>query len=227
MLPVLPNGMLIAYDERARRNPASFGASPDGHLAFGAAHPVIRRIPVWVLAAACGAAFLPSLGVAQDTEGMVIHGLTFVASRGAERDLVLRAERARLDPGSNVAHLERVESSVDPQEGAPGFEMTCDEGDLFLSSNDFLAKGNVHGKTADGRRFTTSWVRYDHASGVASTDAPVEIEEAGGKYKGGGFRYNVRDQRFRLLGGASMVRESAPDPHSPAAVLNKGVGSAP
>ncbi|HME72451.1 MAG TPA: LPS export ABC transporter periplasmic protein LptC [Myxococcota bacterium] len=138
---------------------------------------------------------------------MVIRGLTFVASRGAERDLVLRAERARLDPGSNVAHLERVESSVDPQEGAPGFEMTCDEGDLFLATNDFLAKGNVHGKTADGRHFTTTWVRYDHATGVASTDAPVEIEEAGGKYKGGGFRYQVKEQRFRLLGGATMVRE--------------------
>jgi LPS export ABC transporter protein LptC len=168
---------------------------------------VIRRFSVWMLAAACGAGALPSAGVAQDAEGMMIRGLTFVATRGPERDLVLRAERARLDPGSNVAHLEHVESSVDPQEGVPGFEMTCDEGDLFLSTNDFLAKGNVHGTTGDGRRFTTSWVRYDHATGVASTDAPVVIEEAGGKYKGGGFRYQVKEQRFRLLGGASMVRE--------------------
>ncbi len=202
MLPVQQNGMLIAYDNRARRIWDS-----DGDRRFGAAHPVTRRFSVWILAAACGAALLPSASVAEDAEGMVIHGLTFVASHGGERDLVLRAERARLDPGSNVAHLERVESSVDPQEGTPGFEMTCDEGELFLSTNDFLAKGHVHGKTADGRRFTTTWVRYDHANGVASTDAPVEIEEAGGKYKGGGFRYQVRDQRFRLLGGATMVRE--------------------
>jgi len=197
--------MLIAYDEHAHRNSASFEVPSAGPP--GAAYPVIRRFSVWMLAAACGAGFLPSPSVAQEAEGMVIRGLTFVASRGAERDLVLRAERARLDPGSNVAHLERVESSVDPQEGAPGFEMTCDEGDLFLATNDFLAKGNVHGKTADGRHFTTTWVRYDHATGVASTDAPVEIEEAGGKYKGGGFRYQVKEQRFRLLGGATMVRE--------------------
>lgn len=203
----MQNGMLIAYDERARCNSASFEAPSAGHPGFGAAHPVNRLFSVCILAAGCGAALLPSKGVAEDTEGMVIRGLTFVASHGAERDLVVRAERARLDPGSNVAHLEGVESSVDPQEGTPGFEMTCDEGDLFLTTNDFLAKGHVHGKTVDGRRFTTSWVRYDHASGVASTDAPVEIEEAGGKYKGGGFRYQVRDQRFRLLGGASMVRE--------------------
>ena len=199
--------MLIAYDECARRNSVPFALPFAGHPGSGAAYPVIRRFSVWMLAAACGAGGLPSASVAQDAEGMVIHGLTFVASRGPERDLVLRAERARLDPGSNVAHLEHVESSVDPQEGTPGFEMTCDEGDLFLSTNDFLAKGNVHGRTANGRRFTTTWVRYDHATGVASTDAPVEIEEAGGRYKGGGFRYQVKEQRFRLLGGASMVRE--------------------
>jgi len=199
--------MLIAYDERAHRTSTLCRVPFPGLPGPGAAYPVIRRFSVWMLAAACGAGGLPSASVAQDAEGMVIHGLTFVASRGPERDLVLRAERARLDPGSNVAHLEHVESSVDPQEGTPGFEMTCDEGDLFLSTNDFLAKGNVHGRTADGRRFTTTWVRYDHATGVASTDAPVEIEEAGGRYKGGGFRYQVKEQRFRLLGGASMVRE--------------------
>jgi len=199
--------MLIAYDERARRNLASSELLSAGRPGSGAAYPVIRRFSVWMLAAACGAGFLPPRSVAQDADGMVMRGLTFVSSRGGERDLVLRADRARLDPGSNVAHLERVESSVDPQEGSPGFEMTCDEGDLFLSTNDFLAKGNVHGKTADGRRFTTTWVRYDHATGVASTDAPVEIQEAGGKYKGGGFRYQVREQRFKLLGGATMVRE--------------------
>jgi len=207
LLRVVQNGMLIAYDECARRNFASFKVPSAGHPGSGAAYPVIRLFSVCILAAGCGSALLPSKAVAEETEGMVIRGLTFVASRGAERDLVLRAEHARLDPGSNVAHLEGVESSVDPQEGTPGFEMTCDEGDLFLATNDFLAKGHVHGKTADGRRFTTTWVRYDHASGVASTDAPVEIEEAGGKYKGGGFRYQVREQRFRLLGGASMVRE--------------------
>jgi LPS export ABC transporter protein LptC len=199
--------MFIAYHERACLNFPASGVPSAGHPGFGAAQPVIRLFSVWIVAAGCGAVFLPAPGVAQDAEGMVIHGLTFVASHGADRDLVLRAERAQLDPSSNVAHLERVESSVDPQEGTPGFEMTCDEGDLYLATNDFLAKGHVHGKTADGRRFTTTWVRYDHANGIASTDAPVEIEEAGGKYKGGGFRYQVRDQRFRLLGGASMVRE--------------------
>jgi len=199
--------MFIAYYERAYRNSPAYGVSSAGHPGFGAAQPVIRLFSVWIVAAGCGAVFLPTSSVAQDAQGMVIHGLTFVASHGADRDLVLRAERAHLDPSSNVAHLERVESSVDPQEGTPGFEMTCDEGDLDLATNDFLAKGHVHGKTADGRRFTTTWVRYDHANGIASTDAPVEIEEAGGKYKGGGFRYQVRDQRFRLLGGATMVRE--------------------
>ncbi len=138
---------------------------------------------------------------------MELRGLKFVGSRGAARDIVVEARSARYFPDTNVTYLEDVHSVVDPQEGNPGFEMECDRGELWLETNDFVATGNVHGRTADGRRFTTAWVRFDQKQGLAFTDAPVVIEEAGGTYSGGGFRYTLRDQRFRLLGGASVVRE--------------------
>ena len=160
---------------------------------------------MWLLAAAL--ASLAVTALAAEQQSMELRGLTFVGSRGAARDLVLEARRARFFPDTNVTYLEDVHAVVDPQDGNPGFEMECDRGELWLETNDFVATGNVRGRTADGRRFTTAWVRFDQTQGVAYTDAPVMIEEAGGTYSGGGFRYTLRDQRFKLLRGASMVRE--------------------
>ena len=39
------------------------------------------------------------------------------------------------------------------------------------------------------------------------TDAPVLLTEAGTTLKGGGFRYYVEEERFRLLGGAEVLQE--------------------
>jgi len=204
--------MVLAYVCSLRPDRWASGAAhravASAHSGNGAATPVIRRI--LVCASAAVAAFLPTGAPparAAEPQGMELRTLTFVASRGGERDLVLHAERARYFPDTNVTYLERVHSMVDPREGQPGIEIECDRGELFLATNDFVATGNVRGRTADGRKFTTTWLRYDQKTDVAFTDAPVVIEEAGGTYTGGGFRYHVREQRFRLLGGASVVRE--------------------
>jgi LPS export ABC transporter protein LptC len=136
-----------------------------------------------------------------------LDGMTLVVSRAGERELLIEAQRASLHPETHLAVLEGVRSVFEGRPGTPGFEMTCDRGELTTNTNDFLATGHVQGRTADGRNFATDWVRYDPKRGVAYTDAPVQITESGGTYQGGGFRYHVRDQRFRLLGGASLVRE--------------------
>lgn len=138
---------------------------------------------------------------------VAIQRMTFVSSHAGVRDVVVEAERATLRPETNIAMLEGVHTIFAGRPGAPGFELSCDHGELLTATNDFTASGNVRGHTADGRSFTTDWVRYDHKRGLAYTDAPVEITENGGSYQGGGFRYYVREQRFRLLGGASLVRE--------------------
>jgi LPS export ABC transporter protein LptC len=121
--------------------------------------------------------------------------------------MVVQAVKARFLPGAQVAHLEQVRTQLEASEGKAGFSMSCDHGELRTDTNDFHATGNVRGTTGDGRHFATEWVRYDHKTGVAWTDAPVLVEEVGGTYRGGGFRYQVREQRFRFVGGASLVRE--------------------
>ncbi len=140
--------------------------------------------------------------------GLVVGGMTFVQSEGESVAMVVEAERGRLDPETQIVHLEVVTARVSGNEDRSGFELRCDEGELELESRALLATGDVRGRTADGRVFATRWVRYDPKKDLAFTDAPVVIEEASGNLQGGGFRYYVREGRFRLLGGASVRREN-------------------
>ena len=133
--------------------------------------------------------------------------MTFVASRGASNELVLNAVHARFDTEAERVYLDDVHAVVDPGRATGNFEIRCDEGELDLATNDFEARGNVRGQTDGSREFQAPWVKYDHAAGLLFTNAPVLISEDAIKYRGGGFQYFVRERRFRLLGGASVVQE--------------------
>ena len=138
---------------------------------------------------------------------LYVDGMTFVASRGPANDLVLHAVHARFDTEKQRVYLDDVRAKVDPGDSSGEFDITCDTGDLDIATNDFEARGNVHGHTDDGRRFEAPWVKYDHAAGLLFTNAPVLISEDAITYRGGGFQYFVRERRFRLLGGASVVQK--------------------
>jgi LPS export ABC transporter protein LptC len=136
-----------------------------------------------------------------------VTGMTFVVSRPGEGDLVLESRRATLYPEANLAVLyeARVRGSEGPS--ADGFDVRCRRGELDLSSNDFLAEGDVHGSTADGQRYQAEWVRYRRAQALLHTDAPVVLREGGGTLRGDGFRYHLREGRFELLGNVSVVHQ--------------------
>ncbi len=133
--------------------------------------------------------------------------MTFVASRGSANELVLRATHARFDTKEERVYLEEVHVTVEHGRTAGHFEIRCDEGELDIATNDFEARGNVRGRTEGNREFTAPWVNYDHEAGMLFTNAPVMIYEDAITYRGGGFQYFVRERRFRLLGGASLVQE--------------------
>ncbi|MFO0687326.1 MAG: LPS export ABC transporter periplasmic protein LptC [Myxococcota bacterium] len=151
----------------------------------------------------------PDLHWLDGDPGQILHvqGMTFVASEGSQNEIMVRAERARFYPARQVADLEEVHVSVAPGEGRTGFEMRCEKGRLNLATQSFVAEGDVAGTIEGGRSFEARWVAYDDARRVLYTDEPVVIVEKGGSYRGGGFRYFVDEQRFRLEGGASIVRE--------------------
>ncbi len=171
-------------------------------------------LPALKLRAALAAVALmaPSVAAAQappaGAAGLEIRGMTFVQSRGDAAEMVVEAEQGRIEPDTKMVHLETVRTVVETTAERAGFEMTCDRGELALEDHALYASGNVRGRTADGRSFATSWVRYDPEKELAYTDAPVEIEDASGRLAGGGFRYHVKEGRFKLLRGATVRRES-------------------
>ena len=171
-------------------------------------HRLSRR----VCGAICAAAVLslpvlaPSL-LRAESPLLDVEEMTFVASRGPANELVLKATHARFDTQRERVYLEEVHATVEPSRTAGHFVIRCDEGELDIATNDFEARGNVRGRTEGNREFTAPWVNYDHEAGMLFTNAPVMIYEDAITYKGGGFQYFVRERRFRLLGGASVVQE--------------------
>ena len=141
------------------------------------------------------------------TPPLDITGMTFVSSTTAEAEVVVHAETAQYRPDLDVAELVVVKASVATGTEGRKLDIECDEGTLDLKSNSFHARGNVKGRTEDGQQFKAPWVRYDHDEGLLFTDAPVLLIESGTKLQGGGFRYFVKEERFRLMGGATVVQD--------------------
>jgi LPS export ABC transporter protein LptC len=169
---------------------------------------IFRRAVLVLLALPLAGAADNPLPAASGLAGLAVTGMTFVQSEGEKANMVVQADHGRLDPDAKVVHLDVVRTFVSGDAERTGFELTCDKGELVLETRALLATGNVRGRTADGRAFSTTWVRYDPKKQLAFTDAPVEIEDETGSLHGGGFRYHVKEGRFRLLGGATVRREN-------------------
>jgi LPS export ABC transporter protein LptC len=121
--------------------------------------------------------------------------------------MIVEAQTARIKPDEEIAYLEEVRIRlVGAGADKGGLDMTCERGTFRFQTGDFLAEGNVRGRTGDGRDFRTERVRYLHEEHMAKTDDPVLIQDETGTYRGGGFEYFINQNRFRLLGGASVVQ---------------------
>ncbi len=162
-----------------------------------------------VLAAVAAGAEVPDPGWLKGDPGQILHvrGMTFVASEGSANEIVLRADSAEFYPEREVADLDEVDVEVASGEGRLGFRMRCDEGQLNLATQAFIAEGHVVGTIEGDRQFEALWVAYDEVEGVLYTDDPVLIVDEDGRYRGGGFRYFVNESRFRLEGGATVVQD--------------------
>ncbi len=174
-------------------------------LAFAKASAGSRAVLCAGLVALCALLVAPQGAAAgADAPVLQVTGMTFVGSRDSVRDIVVRSQRAKFHTDTKLAELDGVRAEL--SEGGEGrsFKMTCERAELDLQKNDFLAEGNVEGYTDNGQRVFAPWVRYDHANGVVFSDAPVRMVDESGSFRGDGFRYHVRDQRFQLLGNVRV-----------------------
>jgi LPS export ABC transporter protein LptC len=153
---------------------------------------------------ACFAVAGSSAAARAEAAVLQVTGMTFVGSRDSVREIVVRSDKAKFHTDTKVAELEGVRAEV--SEGGKGrsFKVTCERAELDLQKNDFLAQGDVEGETEEGQRVFAPWVRYDHAQGVLFSDAPVRMIDDSGSFRGDGFRYQVRDRRFKLLGNVRV-----------------------
>jgi LPS export ABC transporter protein LptC len=133
--------------------------------------------------------------------------LTYVDSQRDKSGVILEAADARVLPRREQVLMQTVALRLATANAKGELRVSCDHGELDLKSGSFVGIGKVRGRTPDGRRFETERLRYDHEAGLVTTDAPVVIRDGGGMLRGGGFRYQVREGRLKLLGGASVVQE--------------------
>jgi LPS export ABC transporter protein LptC len=134
-----------------------------------------------------------------------VQKMVFVGSRAGVREVVLRSKNARIQPEKQIADLEDVSATVTEDEaGQRSFTMNCDRVELDIAKSDFRADGNVHGETAEGQRYSAPWVQYVHEQGLLYTDAPVQMNDTHGSFRGNGFRYHVHERRFELLGNVRV-----------------------
>jgi LPS export ABC transporter protein LptC len=182
---------------------------------------ILAFMPVrTLLAASAIAALLAFTAVAASAEEpdllsseLAVEDMTFVVSAGSHNDAIVEAERASVERNDRVARLDGVHARVGKAAGdSPfaegGLELRCERGSFDLASGDLTAEGNVRGRTADGRRFETQRLVYRRETGRVSTRSPVVIHDAFGTIRGAGFEYWVRENRFRLTGGASVEQGS-------------------
>ncbi len=141
--------------------------------------------------------------VAAGESQLEISGLTFVGSRGDGGELVLRATRAVLMPDTQEADLFDVRAEVTHAQGS-SFKMRCKKAQLNLATNDFSAEGDVVGVTDAGERYSAPWVRYSEQDDLLYTDAPVSMRNENGHFSGDGFRYQITERRFRLIGNVRV-----------------------
>ncbi|NRA08531.1 MAG: LPS export ABC transporter periplasmic protein LptC [Myxococcales bacterium] len=130
--------------------------------------------------------------------------MTFVGSRDGLREVVVESRFARFLPEPGKAWLEDVAAEVSVANAGMSFTLYCREAEFDVDEIDFLARGDVHGETGSGQRYSTEWVRYEHAEGLLYTEAPVRMVDETGSFRGDGFRYLVSERRFRLLGNVRV-----------------------
>ena len=163
---------------------------------------VRRRSPLPLCAALSLA--LATAAPALEGGGLLLTEITLVASRDGERELLLRSERATLDPSTRRAELFDVSAEVVDADESRRLRIECERAEVEIETQNFRAQGNVRGDTGEGQRFSTESVRYDREADLLSSDTPVELVDARGSLRGDGFRYHVAERRFELLGNVRV-----------------------
>ena len=140
-------------------------------------------------------------------EALTLSGITFTASGGSAAEFTIWAERAHVDPAAEELWLEQVGLTIHASSKREAVEIRCAEGHFQMKTDAFRLQGDVRGRIGTERIFHADWVAYDESEDVLYSGAPVEVQESGAIYRGGGFRYQVSSGVLELVSGVEVYRE--------------------
>ena len=166
-------------------------------------HPGGRRVASLLgLALALGCGFEPrpeSPAAGLEFPPAFLEQVVFEGYTGALRDVVVRADRARIDPQSRMAELEQVAVEITGGPGPP-LEIRSARGQFDLDRDDFVLLEGVTGTLTDGSRFETPVLRYLQASGQLTSESSVSLKRPHMTLSAAGMRMNLSEQRVWLSG---------------------------
>ena len=126
-------------------------------------------------------------------------GVVFEGYAEGVRDLIISASRAEVDIEHGVARLDKVRISFAGEERGPT-RISAPFAEFRLDSDDFVLSGGVRGSTQFGERFSTSEVRYDHASRKLRSASRVKVQRANLQLEAEGMEIDVASRTIRLTG---------------------------
>jgi LPS export ABC transporter protein LptC len=149
---------------------------------------------------ACGAEIgVLDIRVPPSLPPALLEDVVFEGWAGDEREVEVRARRARVDMAERVVHLEGVRIEFRDAERGP-VEIRAQRGTLDLEADDFVLEGRVEGRIGADERFETSELRYDAARERVWTDQPVRVTRPSLRLEGDGLEIDVPARRLTIRG---------------------------
>jgi LPS export ABC transporter protein LptC len=129
---------------------------------------------------------------------IILSGVRFVDTRRGQRDWTVESHRAKLFKDKNLAVFEGLHMIFFGKDGRE-MHLYSNRGELNPETRAMDARGDVHGRSADGIRFFTSVLHYDDRKREITTSAPVKILGSGYETQGVGMVVDLKRETLRLL----------------------------
>lgn len=153
-------------------------------------------LTVWLaIGIACDGVEGPAAQVTvADSADEVVYGVVHNVTIDGVLRVRVEADTAYFYEGSQSAELKQVRAVFHTLNGLPSTVLTSREGTYEWRSGNMEARIDVVGRTPDGRRLTTSILRYDKLADRLIGDQPFVFDAPDRHLEGNGF---ISDPDFR------------------------------
>lgn len=167
--------------------------------AFSALFSAFSAVMLFVTAACSDAGEPPTRLAAPDSADQVLYGMTHNVTIDGVLRARLDADTAYVYQNSQTADLVGVRVEFLSPRGTVSSTITADSGTYDFRGRDMEARGNVVAVTPDGRRLTTSILRYNRRSEEISGPAPFVFDAPDRHLEGSAFTADPEFSNVRAV----------------------------